>query len=91
MATKIYTENLSQPSRAVIAYCSLENIPVEIVNIRIDKLENRTPEFKKISGTGKLPALSDELSDGTTFTMFESHAIMRYLADRYNKSTLYPR
>lgn len=54
-------------------------------------MEQRSEEFKKISPTGKLPALSDTLESGDTFNLIESHAIMRYLIERFNKFSLYPK
>ncbi|KAL4491376.1 hypothetical protein ABPG72_008032 [Tetrahymena utriculariae] len=89
--TKLYIEWLSQPSRALVTFCLIENIPHELVEVRIKKLEHRTPEYKKMFPAAKLPGMSDTLESGEQFNLFESHAIMRYLADRYNKSNLYPR
>lgn len=69
----------------------MESIPHEIVEIRIKNLENRTPEYKKISPNAKVPAMSEKLENGELFNLTESHTIMRYLSDRHKKSNLYPK
>lgn len=47
---------------------------------------NQTPEYKKLNPLGLVPAIKDG-----SITMFESNAIMRYVARRYGRGTLQPR
>jgi GST-like protein len=54
-------------------------IPCEEVVLRRDAGENRTPEYLSISPTGAVPALVD---DDTGASMFESSAILVYLAEK---------
>ncbi|KAL4491377.1 hypothetical protein ABPG72_008033 [Tetrahymena utriculariae] len=88
---KIFIDWISQPSRAVVTYCLIENIPHEIIQIKVNALEHRKPEYIQINPSAKVPAISDRSENGEIFNLFESHTIMRYLADRYNKSKLYPK
>jgi GSH-dependent disulfide-bond oxidoreductase len=55
-------------------------IPYNVKKIDISKGEQNTPEFRKINPNGKIPALVD----GDT-TVFESVAILIYLAEKYKK------
>lgn len=49
--------------------------------------ENRTPEYKKINPTGKVPALIDG-----DFCVWDSHAIAIYLVEKYARDdSLYPK
>ena len=72
---ELYIDYLSQPSRAIIAFCKINNIPNKLVEIRIFEGKNRTPEFKAINPMMQVPAIKDG-----DFTLGESHAILRYLA-----------
>ncbi|OGA02008.1 MAG: hypothetical protein A3H35_16215 [Betaproteobacteria bacterium RIFCSPLOWO2_02_FULL_62_17] len=50
--------------------------------VALPKHENQTPEFKKISPTGKVPAIFDHDTGGS---VYGSAAILVYLADKYGK------
>jgi hypothetical protein len=39
MVIKLYIDYISQPSRAVLAFCLISEIEIEIVQVRIAKLE----------------------------------------------------
>src|SRR4051812_21517429 len=55
-------------------------VPFELVRLDPKKGDNKTPQYLAINPTGKVPALVDgELK------MFESAAIVAYLADKYGK------
>jgi glutathione S-transferase len=58
---------------------------VELVKIDLGKGGQRAPEYLRINPNGRVPALVDE-----GFVLWESHAIMQYLADGTPGQTLYP-
>ena len=78
MTLKVYVDYISQPARAIMVFILMNNIPHEVVIIKVFEGQHLTAEFKKINPMGKIPAIDD---DG--FFLFESHAILRYLAVKY--------
>jgi glutathione S-transferase len=74
----LYVDAMSQPCRAVMIFrraAGLTDVREELVNIA--KGGTRAPAFLTINPLGKVPALRED--DG--FTLAESGAIMRYIAD----------
>ena len=61
-------------------------LPYTVMPIHIGKGEQYTPEFEAINPNGKVPALTDhDGPDGKSITIFESGAIMIYLAEKAGK------
>jgi GST-like protein len=63
----------------------LEELGIEyrVIPVHIGKGEQFNPDFLKISPNNKIPALVDhEAPDGKPITLFESGAIMMYLAEK---------
>ncbi|MDE2008698.1 MAG: glutathione S-transferase family protein [Candidatus Omnitrophica bacterium] len=81
---KLYGIGVSSAVAKVRYALNFLNLKYEWVPISPMARENQTPEYLSISPTGKIPAVD---IDG--FKLFESNAINRYLAVRYN-SSLYP-
>ncbi|KAL9266028.1 Glutathione S-transferase T1-like protein [Drosera capensis] len=75
---KIYVDRNSQPSRAILLFCKINGIEFEEVTISLFKREHRTPEFEAINPMKQLPALVHG-----DFKLFESHAILIYLATAF--------
>jgi glutathione S-transferase len=79
-------------TRAARALWMLEELGepfrVELVDIR-DPESKQTPDFRKASPMGKVPAIMDTLDNGTVY-MADSAAICLYLADRYACGRLAP-
>ena len=75
----------SNARRAVLAAVHL-HAPVELVRVDLFKGEHMAPGFVQINPNHKVPVLDD---DG--FVLWESHAIMQYLADKTPGQTLYPK
>ncbi|TDU26635.1 GST-like protein [Panacagrimonas perspica] len=55
-------------------------VPYKLHAISLSKQDQKTPEFLKINPNGRIPAIVD---DG--FAVFESGAIMIYLAEKFGK------
>ena len=81
---KIYGSDLSSPSNKVRFAANALDLKFEYIKINLREGEQRKPEFLKLNPAGKIPAIND---DG--FMLFESNAIIKYLA-RKQKSPLYP-
>jgi glutathione S-transferase len=74
-------------SRASIIQWYLEELEVsyEFVMLDMQAGEHRQPEYLKINPIGKVPAIIDG-----DFQLWESGAILLYLADKYSKTPLSP-
>ena len=81
---KIYGADLSTPANKIRFVANALGLKYEYIRISIREKENQKPEYLKIHPAGKIPAIND---DG--FILFESNAIIRYLACK-QKSDLYP-
>lgn len=81
---KIYGSDLSAPANKVRFAANALGLKYEYVKVNLREGENKKEWFLKINPSGKIPAIDD---DG--FALFESNAIIKYLADK-QKSTLYP-
>ncbi|KAJ7553533.1 hypothetical protein O6H91_06G102200 [Diphasiastrum complanatum] len=71
---RLYVDRMSQPSRAVLIFCLVNNIEFEEHTIRLNKGEHKRAEYKAINPLGLVPAIDDG-----GFKLYESHAILRYL------------
>lgn len=57
-------------------------VPYEVRAVNIEQGEQRDPEFEKVSPNRRIPAIHD---DETGLTLFESGAILLYLAEKYGR------
>jgi GST-like protein len=76
---ELYTSPTPNGWKASITLEELE-IPYEVTPIRLDKLEQKEDWFLKINPNGRIPAIIDH--DAGDFAVFESGAIMVYLAEK---------
>ncbi|XP_027182615.1 glutathione S-transferase T1-like [Coffea eugenioides] len=76
MKLKVFADRGSQPSRAVLILCKANGIEFEEVQIQLAKGEHKSPEYEAINPMEQVPAIE---VDGK-FRLFESHAILRFLA-----------
>jgi glutathione S-transferase len=81
---KLYYSESINPRKACAVARHL-NSPVEYVHIDLGKGEHKTPQFLAINPNGKVPVLQEGEK-----TVWESNAIMAYLAERAG-SDLWPR
>jgi GSH-dependent disulfide-bond oxidoreductase len=61
-------------------------LPYEPHLVRFDLKDQHTPEFRSLNPYGKIPAMIDPVGpDGTPLPLYESAAILIYLADKSGK------
>ncbi|SDN23459.1 glutathione S-transferase family protein [Afipia sp. GAS231] len=82
---RLYYHPLSSNSRRVVLTALHLNVDLELVVVDLLKGEHKAPEYLRQNPNGKVPLLND---DG--FMLWESHAIMQYLADGSPGQDLYP-
>ncbi|MDG9924145.1 MULTISPECIES: glutathione S-transferase N-terminal domain-containing protein [unclassified Pseudomonas] len=75
----LYTAATPNGHKASIALEEL-GLPYQVHALSFDKKEQKTPEFLRINPNGRIPAIVD---DG--FAVFESGAILIYLAEKTGK------
>mmetsp|Transcript_31901 Transcript_31901/g.36430 ORF Transcript_31901/g.36430 Transcript_31901/m.36430 type:complete len:175 (+) Transcript_31901:2-526(+) len=71
---KLYVDEASQPSRAVLIFCELNGIEYEKVPVIIFKGQHLSEEFAKINLFKQVPAMQDG-----DLCLSQSHAILKYL------------
>jgi len=74
---KVYGHPASQPSRAVVWACVLNNLPIELIP--------DPSEIASINPRGQIPAIDD---DG--FVLSEMPAILTYLGTKHRWANMYP-
>lgn len=57
-------------------------LPYEVHTVNLGKNEQLSPEFLKISPNNKIPAIVDHDAEGGPLSLFESGAILTYLAEK---------
>lgn len=82
---RLYYHPLSSNSRRVVMTAIHLDVKLELVVVDLSKGEHRTPAYLQLNPNGKVPFLDDE-----GFRLWESHAIMQYLADKTPGQALYP-
>lgn len=79
----IYADYLSQPARAVICFCMINNIAYKVIPTLILDGGNRDKKYRSdINPHGKIPSIQ-LIENQNTFTLYESTAILRYLSSKY--------
>ena len=81
---KIYDTHTAPTPRRVRIFLAEKNVPMEYVQLDLQKGENRTPEMRARNPIGKVPVL--ELDDGTCIG--ESVAICRYFEELHPETPL---
>ena len=81
---KIYGADLSSPSNKIRMVANFLGLEYEYKRVSLRDGEHRKPEFLAINPIGKVPAIDD-----SGFCLFESDAIIKYLASK-QKFAIYP-
>lgn len=81
---KIYGADLSSPANKVRMVANVLGLEYEYKKVNLREGEHRRPEFLALHPAGKIPAIDDN-----GFVLFESDAIVKYLAAK-QKSSFYP-
>ena len=68
--------------RKVMIMAEELGLPFEYVPVRLPQGEQRQPEFLAINPNGRIPALVDEDVEGEARVLFESGAILVYMAEK---------
>lgn len=82
---KIWGRTNSINVQKVLWSCAEMNVPYERIDAGMQFGVNNTPEFKALNPNGLVPLIDD---DG--LVLWESHAIVRYLARKHGLGTLCP-
>lgn len=82
---KLFFHPFSTSSRRALMAAVHLRIELELVKVDLPKGQNRTEGFLRINPNGRVPVLVDE-----GFVLWESRAIMQYLADKTPGQTVYP-
>ncbi len=82
---RLYHHPLSTCSRRVRLAAQHLGVPLELVTINLAKGEQHAPHFVALNPNHQVPVLEDG-----DFVLWESYAIMQYLADTVPGQTLYP-
>ena len=78
-ALKLYRHPLSGHSHRAQLALSLMGLPHELIDVDLMKGAHKAPDFVKLSPFGQVPVLDD-----ADTTMFDSNAILVYLATKYD-------
>ena len=76
---EIFGHTLSQPSRSVLTYCSFSKLPFKFRHIEFLNKEHLSADYGKINPFQEIPAILHG-----NFAVWESAAIIAYLADAFN-------
>lgn len=82
---RLYQHPMSANARAAIMTVYQLNAPVELVFVDLQKQEQLQPAFLEKNPNHRVPVLEDG-----DFHLWESRAIMQYLADKTPGQTIYP-
>lgn len=82
---RLYYHPFSSNARRAVMTALQLNVPLDLVRVNLATGEQRAPDYLKLNPNGKVPVLEDD-----DFVLWESHAIMVYLAEKTPGQTLYP-
>lgn len=83
---RVYGRKNSVNVQKVLWCCAELDLPVERIDRGGEFGGTATPEYRAMNPTGRVPTIDDN-----GFVLWESNAVVRYLAARYGLGTLCPR
>jgi len=82
MMLDLYTSHTPNGYKVSILLEELK-LPYNVISVNLEKMDQRKPKFLKLNPNGKIPIIVDH--DNDNFTVFESGAILIYLAEKSGK------
>ncbi|QQC67634.1 glutathione S-transferase family protein [Paraburkholderia ginsengisoli] len=82
---RLYTTLLSGHGHRVKLFLSLLDLPFEVVELNMKAGDNRKPDYLALNPFGQVPTIQDG-----DVTLFDSNAILVYLARRYGDASWLP-
>lgn len=82
---KLYAHPFSSASFKVFAVIHELGVPCEVITVDMGKGQHKSPEYLAVNPNGKVPTLADG-----DFQVWESNAILTYLAAKYPERGLMP-
>lgn len=82
---RLFTSLLSGHGHRVRLFLTLLDLPFEIIELNMKAGDNRKPEYLALNPFGQVPTIQDG-----DITLFDSNAILVYLARRYGEASWLP-
>jgi glutathione S-transferase len=82
---RLYTTLLSGHGHRVKLFLTLLDLPFEVIELDMRAADNRKPEYLALNPFGQVPTIQDG-----EVTLFDSNAILVYLAKRYGDASWLP-
>jgi glutathione S-transferase len=82
---RLYTTLLSGHGHRVKLFLTLLDLPFEVIELDMRAGDNRKPEYLALNPFGQVPTIQDG-----DVTLFDSNAILVYLASRYGDASWLP-
>lgn len=82
---RLFTTLLSGHGHRVKLFLTMLDLPFEVVELNMKAGDNRKPEYLALNPFGQVPTIQDG-----DLTLFDSNAILVYLAKRYGDSSWLP-
>jgi glutathione S-transferase len=80
----LYTDATPNGIKITIALEEL-GLPYKVEHVDISTNRQKEDWFLEINPNGRIPALTDKFTDGSSIRLFEGGSILQYLAEQYDK------